>query len=105
MREYGKIYTQFWTSPDIVALSDTGKLLATYLLSCPHTSMIGCFRLPPAYICADLRWDGPTGSKGLGELSEKGFLTYDEDCVGSSSTSFSGGIRSKTPIKAKLPKS
>ena len=77
MREYGKICTQFWTSPDIARLSDQGKLLAAYLLSSPHTNMIGCFRLPLRYISADLSWSDESVLKVLEELSAQGFVSYD----------------------------
>ncbi len=78
MRDYGKIYVSFWTSEDTASLSPEAKLLAAYLLSGPHTNMIGCFRLPLAYPSADLRFSAETVSRGLAELSRNGFATYDE---------------------------
>jgi hypothetical protein len=78
MRDYGKIYVSFWTSGDTAALSTESKLLAAYLLSGPHTNMIGCFRLPPAYIAADLQFSHETVLRGFAELSRIGFATYDE---------------------------
>lgn len=83
MREYGQIQTCFWTDPDIQALNDQDKLLATYLLTGPHSNGIGCYRLPDGYILADLGWSQETVSKAFRNLSEmvpKGFAYR---CMGS----------------------
>lgn len=78
MREYGVIHTCFWSSNDISALSDDAKLLALYLISGPHTTMLGCFRLPFGYVQEDLGWSRERVSKGFHELFEKGFVTHDK---------------------------
>ena len=57
MRFFGKIETGFWRNPKVNRLSDHAKLLAVYLLSCPHGNAIGCFVLPRGYIAVDLGWD------------------------------------------------
>lgn len=77
MRDYGKVHTGFWVSEDTRALSDDGKLLALYLLTCPHANIIGCFRLPQAYVADDLGWNAQRVAKGFAELSGKGFATHD----------------------------
>lgn len=73
MRDYGRVYSAFWTSPDMRALSDDARLLALYLLSGPHTTIAGICRLPDGYICEDLEWTPGRVSKGLGELFRNGF--------------------------------
>jgi uncharacterized phage protein (TIGR02220 family) len=78
MREYGSVHTCFWISHDIQALSDQAKLLALYLLTGPHTNMLGCFRVPVGYVAEDLQWGSETVLKRLGELFEKGFITHDK---------------------------
>jgi len=78
MREYGKVYTSFWTSNDIQALTDDGKMLAIYLLTSPHGNMIGCFRLPMAYAAEDMQWSVERVSKGYSELSENSFIYHCE---------------------------
>lgn len=78
MRDYGKIYTRFWTSPDISQLSLRAKLIAVYLLSSPHTTMIGCFRIRTAYIADDLGISLEQVTEGLLELSRIGFIKRDE---------------------------
>lgn len=73
MRDYGKVYTSFWTSEDTRALSEDGRTLALYLLTCEHGNMLGCFRIPDAYAAEDLQWEYERVSKGFEELFEKGF--------------------------------
>lgn len=78
MREYGKIHSSFWTSQTIRAMSDVGRTLAAYVLTSPHSNMLGCFRLPQAYVAEDLGWDIQTVSKGFDELFRNGFATLHE---------------------------
>lgn len=73
MREYGQVQSAFWQSPDAQACSDTGKLLALYLLTCPHANGLGCYRLPDGYVMADLGWSQERVAKGFEELSANGF--------------------------------
>lgn len=76
MRDYGKVHTSFWASDTLRELDSDGKLLALYLLTSPHTTMIGAFRLPDAYACEDLGWTPERLRNGFGTLSE--FVDYDE---------------------------
>jgi hypothetical protein len=73
MRDYGKVYASFWTSEDTRCLSEDGRTLALYLLTCPHGNMLGCFRITDAYAGDDLKWDLERVSKGFEELFGKGF--------------------------------
>jgi hypothetical protein len=79
MRDYGKVFSTFWTSETTRDLSDDGKLLAFYLLTGPHTSLIGSFRLPDGYASGDLGWAPERVSKGFEDLFQKGFATRDEE--------------------------
>jgi hypothetical protein len=78
VREYGKIHSSFWTSRDIRSLSEDGRALAAYLLTSPHSNMLGCFRIPVAYVSDDLMWDSERVTKGFGELFAKGWATLSE---------------------------
>lgn len=78
MRDYGRVYSSFWQSPETRALSEDGRTLALYLLTSPHANLIGCFRLPDAYAADDLQWASGRVSEGFRELAEKGFLTRDD---------------------------
>jgi hypothetical protein len=73
MRDYGKVYTAFWTSEDTRAMSEDGRTLALYLLTCSHGNMLGCFRITDAYAADDLQWSIERVSKGFDELFQKGF--------------------------------
>jgi len=79
MRDYGKVFSSFWQSDDTHGLSDDGKLLAIYLLTSPHTNMLGCFRIPDGYVSEDLGWEIERVSKGFTELFHNGFATRDPE--------------------------
>jgi len=69
---------QFWQSPDICRLSSSGKLIALYLLTCPHSNILGCFYLPMAYASADIGVSSDDILTGLHECCGIGFCVYDE---------------------------
>lgn len=73
MRDYGKVNTAFWESQTIRSMSEDGRFLSLYLLTSPHSTIAGTFRLPDGYICEDLQWSAERVSKGFAELLEKGF--------------------------------
>jgi hypothetical protein len=73
MRDYGKVYSTFWSSVTTGDLSDSAKLLACYLMTCSHSTIAGVFRLPDGYVSEDLKWPSETVAKGFAELFAKGF--------------------------------
>lgn len=73
MRDYGKVHSSFWSSDTIRSMSEDGRTLAIYLLTSPHSTIAGVFRLPDGYACEDLQWDAERVGKGFGELFDKGF--------------------------------
>jgi hypothetical protein len=78
MRDYGKIHTAYWTDDKIAGLSVPAKLMGAYLLTCPHSNAIGCFRLPVGYVSEDLQWDADSVHEALAELAAVGFICRDE---------------------------
>ncbi len=72
-RDYGKVHTSFWSSETIRALSEDGRVLALYLMTSPHTTITGTFRLPDGYACEDLKWTSQRVQKGFAELFANGF--------------------------------
>lgn len=78
MREYGKIHSSFWTSQTIRSMTEDGRTLAAYLLTGPHSNMLGCFRIPDGYVSEDLVWESERVIKGFVELFDKGFATRSE---------------------------
>lgn len=77
-RHYGKIHGTFWTSPTIRALGDDGRTLAAYLLTSPHTTMLGCFRAPDAYVSEDIGWPPERVRAAFDVLHQNGFATRDQ---------------------------
>lgn len=73
MRDYGKVHASFWSSRTIRALSNDGRLLALYLITCQHATIAGVFRLPSAYAAEDLGWTPQRFEETLSELFENGF--------------------------------
>ncbi len=73
MRDYGKVHTSFWSSPTITSMSEDGRMLAMYLITSPHSTIAGVFRLPDGYVCEDLKWSSERVSKGFSELFAKGY--------------------------------
>lgn len=73
MRDYGQVYSTFWTSQTTSGLTDDGKLLALYLMTCPHANGLGCFRLTDGYVMDDLRWVRERVTKGFAELLANGW--------------------------------
>lgn len=55
------------------------QLLAIYLTSCAHATFLCIYRLPIAYIVADLSLSEEQIRKSLAELEEIGFAKYDEE--------------------------
>lgn len=76
MRDYGKVHTSFWSSETLRGLNEESRVLALYLLTSPHTTMIGAFRLPDAYACEDLGWTPKQFRNGLETLSARGFIKH-----------------------------
>ena len=73
MRDYGKVHTSYWTSTTIRSMTEDGRTLAMYLLTCPHGTIAGVFRLPDGYACEDLQWDEKRVQEGFAELLANGF--------------------------------
>jgi len=69
MGQYGVIHDRFWTWARTEGLSLGATCLGAYLLSCPHRSILGAYRLPLAYVCDDLGNSSETVSKWFKELS------------------------------------
>lgn len=79
MREFGTIHRGFWANEDLRQAGDDARLLGAYLLTSPHTTALGAFRLPDAYVCDDLEWEKKRFRSSLQALSDAGFVKYDPD--------------------------
>ena len=76
---YSKIDSLFWRDQKNRKLSDDGKLLFLYLLTCPHRSSIGLYYLPEQYVASDIKWTLERVRKGFKELLQNGCVKYDRD--------------------------
>ena len=76
---YSKIDSLFWRDQKNRKLSDDGKLLFLYLLTCPHRSSIGLYYLPEQYVASDIKWTLERVQKGFKELLQNGCIKYDKD--------------------------
>jgi len=80
---YGKVQETFWDDPVIRGLSERGRHLMLYLLTCRHRNRLGLFLLDLGYAAADLQWTPDDIERHLQELVKAGRIEYDEDyrCV------------------------
>jgi hypothetical protein len=81
MRDYAKITPQFWIGPTGKAIKQLGieaQLVALYLITNPHTNMLGIYYLPAIFIAHETGIPFEEVSKALRSLCELGFCSYDE---------------------------
>lgn len=76
---YYRVSPKFWTSADRHGWDADTRLLALYLLTGPHRTTEGLFRLPRKYAQADLDWSAQQFDQRLRQLIEDGFCEYDDD--------------------------
>lgn len=75
---YVKVATRFWTDEKIINMDPETKVLYLYCLSSPHSNMAGFYRLPKAYIQADLGLTKEQLDKGFNKLLDRGLIKYCE---------------------------
>lgn len=81
MRNYSIISPAFWTGKTGKAIKAKGaetQMLALYLMSSPHSNMIGLYFLPKLYISYETGLSEEGASKGLQDLLSVGFCDYDD---------------------------
>lgn len=78
MRAYGKVMASFWSSPEVRSMTDDGRMLALYLLTCGHGNLIGCFRIPNAYVADDMGWETARVVAAFASVREAGFADRNE---------------------------
>lgn len=79
MRDFGKVMSSVWDSERFNRLGDDAwtKLVFHYLLTCRHGNSIGCFRLKPAYVAADMGLDTALAEHCLSRLDSTGLIVWD----------------------------
>ena len=78
MRKYTRIFTKLWRDPEVKDLNSEDRELYLYILSSPHSNMMGWYYLPKSYIAEDLGKGLERVSKGLNNLSERAFITVEK---------------------------
>ncbi len=82
MREYAKLGPTFWTGETGKALRKKGPkalLIAAYLISSPHSNMLGLYYQPVMYMAHETGLGIEGASEGLDACIECGFCSYDHD--------------------------
>lgn len=74
---YYRLSPKFWSDPMAMRWDDDTRLLAMYLLTCPHRTTEGLFRLPKLYAMADLGWSEERFTERLQQLVDDGFVEWD----------------------------
>ena len=75
MARYAQIYTQLWFDKGFGTLSERFKLFFIYVLSSPHSNMLGYYRLPLAYAANDLGWTIDQVKAAIRDMAH--FIAYD----------------------------
>src|SRR5690625_1529766 len=81
MRDYGKVSPQFWigeTGKKLRAAGPEAQVVALYLMTCPHSNMIGMYYLPVMYMAHETGLGMEGANKGIQRAIEAGFCSYDE---------------------------
>jgi hypothetical protein len=76
---YYRVSPKFWSRAEQRGWDDDTRLLALYLLTCPHRTTEGMYRLPLKYAQADLEWSPQRLGERLQGLVDDGFCDYDHD--------------------------
>lgn len=82
MREYARVSPRFWigdTGRQIKKLGLEAQVISLYLLTNPHSNMLGLYYLPITYLSHETGIPFEGASKGLQSLIEAGFCSYDFD--------------------------
>lgn len=74
---YQKVYCRIWTGPEFRSWTDDARVLGLYLLTCPHRTTEGLFRLPLAFAHYELGWTPERTATALQELQGSGFVEHD----------------------------
>lgn len=77
-REFSKISPKVWRSKRFLALpSDDPRYLLLFILSSPHQTSAGYFKMPDAYGAADMSWPVDKFRASRAQLVEAGLLAFD----------------------------
>lgn len=81
MRDYAKVGPQFWTGKTGKAIRKQGSegvVVAMYLMTSPHSNMLGLYFQPLMYMAYETGLGMEGASKGLQICVDAGFCSFDE---------------------------
>ena len=79
-RVFSMVSPKLWLSRRFRGLiTDSAKLFYLYVLTCQHQTSAGCFKLPDAYVMADLGWSAEKLSNARAPVVEAGLLLHDPE--------------------------
>lgn len=81
-REYGKVAHQFWTGETGRQLRQCGRdaqLLALYLVTNRHATMIGLYYLPLPLVAHEMGFTGAEVAAAMDALKRAGYCRYDDE--------------------------
>lgn len=82
MRDFAKVSPQFWISASGKQRRQMGlstQLVAIYLLTNPHSNMLGIYYLPLAFIAHEIGLTSEEVDEALNNLIQLNFCTYDSN--------------------------
>ena len=74
---YQKIYVQIWNDEKFIELTEPSKIFFLYLLTSPHSNLIGAFVIKKGYIAEDLNWSIPRVGKSIKEHVKTDLIMFD----------------------------
>lgn len=80
---YSKIHIKIWNDKDFLALEPIVQRLFLYLLTSPHSNLLGVYVLKVGYVCEDLGYSNQDEFlKHMAVLSDKDFIKwYESDTI------------------------
>lgn len=76
MSRYNRVPASYWIRSK--GWEDRVRLLGVYVQTCDHRTTEGLYRLPAAYVAADLDWQVAVAERLLARLVDTGFVKYDQ---------------------------
>lgn len=77
MSRYNNVYSRLWARRDFRAMTEDGRALVQYLLTCSARTTEGLFRLPLPLAAHDIQWEQPRTVAAFAELTAAGFIETD----------------------------
>ena len=81
MSRYTTVESIIWHDEKFRSLPEDARMLFLYLLTSPHSNMLGIFYLPKLYACSDLQWDPERYQRGIDTLCHTLLIEVDKDII------------------------